>query len=36
MLKDPIKDYIDRITVSEPLTDDAVLDLARDTMFKEP
>lgn len=31
-----IKDYLDRITVSEPLTDEKIMDNIRSTIFKEP
>jgi len=31
-----IKDYIDRVTVSEPITDDVLMQDIRDVIFKVP
>jgi len=34
--QDAIKDYLDRVTVSEPLTDEKIMEDIRATIFKTP
>jgi len=35
-IKNPLKAYLDRVTVSEPLTDEKIVQDIQDTIFKTP
>jgi hypothetical protein len=35
-IKDPLKWYLDRVTVSEPLTDEKIVEDIQAEIFKEP
>ena len=35
-MKGPLKELLDRVTVSDPIEDDALMEIVRDQIFKTP